>query len=97
MAVAVGESHHLVLDGGTVARAGSPDAAGEHGRTVEAGGQQLVGGAIGEGDMAAHLRQAREAGGSVRRENGTGRSSPGCSSSTSKSMLARSSRGGCRS
>ena len=32
--------------------------------------------------------------GSVRRENGTGQASPGCSASTLKSMLARASRGG---
>ena len=62
MAVAVGEAHHLVLDGGAVARPGSLNAAGEHGRAVEAGGQQLVGGGIGEGDVAAHLRQTRETG-----------------------------------
>ena len=57
MAVAVGEAHHLVLDRRAVARSGATDAAGEHRRAVEPGGQHLMGCPVGEGDVTTHLRQ----------------------------------------
>ena len=62
MAAAVGEAHHLVFDGGAVARPGAADAAGKHRRAVEARGQRRVGGGVGKGHVAAHLRQARKPG-----------------------------------
>ena len=56
---ALGEARHLVLDGGAVAGARALDDPGEQGRAVEAGTDGRMGGLVGPGDVAGHLRQHR--------------------------------------
>ena len=56
---ALGKAGHLVLDGRTVAGARALDDPGEQGRAVEAGTDGRMGGLVGPGDVAGHLRQHR--------------------------------------
>ena len=87
MPLAVGEAHHLVLDGGAVAR---PDAArsapGIHRRAVQVGADDARGwprssSVMPQATCGLVIR-------SVRNENGTGGSSPGCISSAAQSIGA---------
>jgi hypothetical protein len=56
MALLLGEAHHLVLDGGAVARTGGVDLSGVHRRAVEVRADQVVGKAAGVGEPAEDLR-----------------------------------------
>ena len=63
VALLVLEAHHLVLDGGAVARAGAVDGAGVHGRAVQVVQDDPVGLRGGVGQVAARLvRKARRIG-----------------------------------
>ena len=90
--VALGEALHLVLDRRAVTRPPPLDRAGEQGRPVEIGADDVVRPRVGPGDRAAQLRRT----GRRRRAptSSTPRRSLGCSSSRAQSIVRPSSRGG---
>ena len=87
----VREAGDLVFDRRAIARSDAADLAGIHRRAMQIGANDGVGGQGGAGDAAAICGVVIF---SVRKEKGTGGSSPGCISSAAQSMVRPSRRGG---
>ena len=92
VAVAIGEADDLVFDRRAIARPAALDPPGIHRRTMQIVGDDPVRLGGGAGDMAADLRRGDRLWSAPR--TAPAASSPGCSSSTEKSMLVPSSRAG---
>jgi hypothetical protein len=92
VAVLAGETMNLVFDRRAVARPNAFDDAGVHRRAIEIGADDVVRPRVGAGDPARQLLRVLAA--SPRNEKTGSGSSECCSTSTEKSMLLPSSRGG---